>query len=103
MILYVLYAVTPLLGFTKNYVKYKRVNVALFARTPLLYFLIDSIMRYYRMNNIILWTLILERWFFFYYKITHAYLYDHYRARREKYIQKYGLIYSSDGTRGQSS
>jgi len=103
MVLYLLYAVTPLLGFMKNYVKYKRVNVALFARTPLLYVLIDSILRYYRMNNIIIWTLILERWFFFYYKIMCAYLYDYYRTRREKYIQKYGLIYSSDGTRGRSS
>ena len=88
-----LYSVTPILGFMKNYVKYKQVNFKIFARTPLVYVIIDSILRYYRMENIIMWTLILERWFFFYYKIMIAYLCDHYHRKKQKYIQKYNLHY----------
>jgi hypothetical protein len=91
-----LYSITPISGFVKNYVKYKQVNFMIFARTPVLYLLIDKILRYYKVNNIIMWTLILERWFFFYYKILIAYLYDHYHKRKQKYIQKYNLRYPVD-------
>ncbi len=88
-----LYSVTPLLGFMKNYVKYKRVNALLFMRTPFLYLLIDTLMRRYRVNHILLWTLIVERWFLFGYKISVAYLYDHYHRRKNKYTRKYNLSY----------
>lgn len=90
-----LYSVTPILGFAKNYVKYKRINLLVFARTPCLYLVIDTLLRYYRVNNIVMWTLILERWFFFYYKIMLAYAYDYYHERKQKYIQKYNLHYQT--------
>ena len=70
----------------QNYVKYKRVNALVFVRTPVLYLLIDTVMRRYKVNNIIMWTLILERWFFFGYKILIAYICDYYHKRKQKYI-----------------
>ena len=88
-----LYAITPVSGFLKNYVKYKRVNIAIFARTPMTYMVIDRILSYYRVKNIILWTLILERWFFFYMKIFQSYFGDCYRVKQKKYEKKYNLIY----------
>ena len=90
---FLLYSITPISGFAKNYVKYKRVNFLVFVRTPILYVLIDTLLRYYKVNNIIMWTLILERWFFFCYKIFIAYIYDYYHKRKQKYIQKYKLSY----------
>jgi hypothetical protein len=88
-----LYAITPLSGLLKNYVKYKRINLSIFARTPLTYMIIDRILSYYRMREIVLWTLILERWFFFHYKILRSYFCGHYLQRRKKYEKKYNLIY----------
>ena len=90
---FLLYAITPISGFLKNYVKYKRVNALVFVRTPALYLFIDTILRRYKVNNIIMWTLILERWFFFCYKILIAYIYDYYHKRKQKYIQKYNIRY----------
>ena len=90
---FLLYAITPISGFIKNYVKYKRVNALVFVRTPALYLFIDTILRRYKVNNIIMWTLILERWFFFCYKILIAYIYDYYHNRKQKYIQKYNHGY----------
>lgn len=93
MSLRLLYIITPVSGFLKNYLKYKRVNLATFARTPLVYFLIDLFLSWLRIRSPVLWCLILERWFFFYYKIVRAYWLDVYHVRREKYIKKYGLRY----------
>jgi hypothetical protein len=94
----ILYAVTPISGFIKNYVKYKRVNVAIFARTPLTYLVIDRILSYYRMKNIVLWTIIFERWFFFYLKIIQSYFGDCYRVKQKKYEKKYNLVYPTPST-----
>ncbi len=91
-----LYAITPVAGCLKNYVKYKQCNLQLFLRTPCLYFFIDKILKYYRINQILLWTLILERWCMFHYKILSAYLLDYYHTRQQKYIQKYGLTYPAN-------
>jgi len=93
MSLRLLYIITPVSGFLKNYLKYKRVNLATFVRTPLVYFLIDLFLSWLRIRSPVLWCLILERWFFFYYKIVRAYWMDVYHVRRDKYIKKYGLRY----------
>ena len=69
MSLRLLYAITPVSGYLKNYIKYKRVNVSTFSRTPLVYIMIDRILSYYKLKNVVLWTIVLERWFFFYLKI----------------------------------
>jgi hypothetical protein len=93
MSLRLLYTITPVSGFLKNYLKYKRTNLATFARTPLVYLLIDRCLYLFNIHNPVLWCLILERWFFFYYKIIRAYWHDVYHKRREKYEKKYGLNY----------
>ena len=84
MSLKLLYTITPVSGYLKNYIKYKKVNALTFARTPLVYIMIDRILSYYNLKNIVLWTIVLERWFFFYYKIVRAYWMDVYHVRREK-------------------
>ena len=94
-VLYVLYVVTPLLGFIKNYSKYKQINGLIFIRTPLVYFLLHNILLYLNYNNIILLTIIYERWFFFIYKIIYSLLNDTYHKKRIKYAKKYGMKYYS--------
>jgi len=89
-----LYFVTPISGYLKNYIKYKQVNVVTFSRTPLVYITIDRFLSYCKLQNIVLWTIILERWFFFYFKMIRAYIQDHYHKRKQKYKQKHGLVYS---------
>jgi len=84
-----LYFITPLLGCLRNYVKYKQLDVLLFIRTPLIYFLISSILQ----NDDVFQTLIYERWLFFVYKTALSLYNNDYHTRKEKYIKKYGLKY----------
>lgn len=98
MSLRLLYIITPVSGFLKNYLKYKRVHLATFVRTPLVYFLIDFFLSWLRIRSPVLWCLILERWFFFYYKIVRAYWLNIYHVRREKYEKKYGINYENHVT-----
>ena len=88
-----IYLVTPLLGFLKNYSKYKEINFYVFIRTPIIYFLIHNVLLYYNYDNIELLTIIYERWFFFFYKIMNSLVTDTYHKKREKYKKKYGLKY----------
>ena len=81
--------ITPLLGSLKNYVKYKRFNILVFVRTFYIYALIQYIIK---TNNIYL-ILILERWFFFGFKVIRSLLRNDYMRNRNKYIKKYKLIY----------
>lgn len=81
--------ITPLLGSLKNYVKYKRFNILVFVRTFYIYALIQFIIK---TNNIYL-ILILERWFFFGFKVIRSLLRNDYMRNRNKYIKKYKLIY----------
>ena len=84
-----LYLITPLLGSLKNYVKYKNFNFLVFIRTFYIYALIQTIIQ---TNNIYL-ILILERWFFFGFKVIRSIMRNDYMRNRNKYIQKYKLIY----------
>ncbi len=84
-----LYLVTPLLGSFKNYVKYKRFNTFIFIRTFYIYFILKL---FIQTNNTWL-ILILERWFFFLYKIIRSLINNDYNAKKQKYIKKYNLIY----------
>lgn len=81
--------ITPLLGSLKNYVKYKRFNFLVFIRTFYIYALIQCIIQ---TNNIYL-ILILERWFFFGFKVIRSLIRNDYMKNRNKYIKKYKLIY----------
>ena len=85
--------ITPLLGSLKNYVKYKRFNLLVFIRTFYIYALIQCIIQ---TNNIYL-ILILERWFFFGFKVIRSIMRNDYMVNRKKYIKKYNLIYDDAG------
>jgi hypothetical protein len=84
-----LYLVTPLLGSLKNYVKYKRFNFIVFIRTFYIYLTLHLLIQ---TNN--KWMiLILERWFFFIFKIIRSILRNDYESKKQKYIKKYNLTY----------
>ena len=86
--MFYLFFLTPILGFIRNYIKYKQFKLLVFIRTPILYFFIHLFLK----NNI--WKiLIYERWFFFIYKSIKSIIKNDYKNKREKYIKKYGLIY----------
>ena len=84
-----LYLITPLLGSLKNYVKYKRFNILVFLRTLYIYFILKLSIQ---TNNTWL-ILMLERWFFFIFKIIKSIINNDYNNKKQKYIKKYKLIY----------
>ena len=84
-----LYLITPLLGTMRNYIKYKRIKLLMFLRTPVTYFMINLLFQ----NQNIWKTLMFERWFFFIYKSLLSLYNDDYNVKKQKYIKKYGLKY----------
>lgn len=84
-----IYTITPLLGSLKNYVKYKRFNVLIFIRTFFIYLILKLAIQ---TNNTFL-ILILERWFFFIFKIIRSIYRNDYIRNRIKYETKYKIIY----------
>lgn len=84
-----LYLITPILGSLKNYVKYKRFNILVFLRTLYIYSLLKLAIQ--TDNTWII--LMLERWFFFLFKIIRSIINDDYNNKKQKYIEKYRLIY----------
>ena len=73
-----IYLVTPLLGSLKNYVKYKRFNFIVFIRTFYIYLTFHLLIQ---TNN--KWMiLILERWFFFIFKIIRSILRNDYESKK---------------------
>ena len=86
-----IYLVTPLLGSLKNYVKYKRFNFIVFIRT----FYIYSTFHLLIQTNNKWMILILERWFFFIFKIIRSILRNDYESKKQKYIKKYNLTYQN--------
>jgi len=85
-----LYLVTPFLGSLKNYVKYKRFNLLIFIRTFYIYLLLHLFLQTDNQWMI----LILERWFFFMFKIIRSILRNDYESKKQKYIKKYNLTYN---------
>ena len=84
-----LYLITPFLGTLRNYIKYKRIKLLLFLRTPITYFMINLLFQ----NQNIWKTLMFERWFFFIYKSLLSLYNDDYNVKKQKYIKKYDLKY----------
>ena len=91
-----LYLLTPSLGCLRNYVKYKQISCSLFLRTPLTYFFIHCLYFLLGYKQIILRTLISERWFFFIYKIWISFLNDDFHKKKEKYKIKYKIQYEDE-------
>lgn len=88
-----LYLVTPILGLCRNYIKYKKCNLKIFIRTPIVYFFLHYYLYLVNSNNIIWKTLILERWFFFIDKSILSLYNNDYIRNKKKYIEKYNLKY----------
>ena len=87
-----LFLLTPLLGFIKNYVKYKRINLLVFLRTPLIYFLLFITIQ---TQNI--WKIItIERWLFFIFKIIRSMWRNDYIRNKNKYKIKYNIYYNAE-------
>ena len=84
-----LYLVTPLLGSLKNYVKYKRFNTLVFLRTLYIYLVLHLSIQ----TNNTWMILVIERWFFFLFKIIRSIYRNDYIRNRKKYETKYKLIY----------
>jgi hypothetical protein len=84
-----LYFITPFLGLLRNYIKYKKIQIGLFIRTPLLYLFINLLFQ----NNNVYQTLIYERWFFFIYKSLLSIYNNDYNVKKEKYKIKYNMVY----------
>ena len=96
MNLVVLYLLTPVLGFLRNYIKYKQCNVRTFIRTPIVYAFFHHLFFLLGQENIILKTLICERWYFFIDKSITSLINNDYMKNKEKYKKKYGLTYKDD-------
>lgn len=84
--------VIPFLGLIKNYVKYKKINLYLFLRTPILYYIIQLFIQ----SNNIYKILLYERWSMFIYKILKSLYNNDYQVRKVKYIKKYKLRYEEN-------
>jgi len=87
--------IIPALGCLKNYVKYKKVSVLLFLRTPSIYTILYLFMSYLKYKNKVSLTIINERIIMFLYKIIKSLLIDNYHFKKNKYINKYNIIYNS--------
>ena len=91
--MYYLYAITPILGLLKNYIKYKKIDFFTFIRTPLLYAIIEWYIRGYQWINVQFIVIVFERWLLFIFKSFRSYLRNDYQRNRLKYEKKYKITY----------
>jgi len=88
-----IYLITPTLGLTRNYVKYKQLRLSLFMRTPLVCMLFHIWFCMNGHHHVFYKSLIYERWFWFVIKTIRSYLNGDYLNKRAKYEIKYKLTY----------
>ena len=93
--MYYLYTVTPILGFIKNYIKYKKISPLLFFRTPILYIFLEWYIRGFRWINYQFIVIVIERWLMFLIKSILSYVRNDYFRNRIKYQEKYNCVYKS--------
>jgi hypothetical protein len=91
--MWILFTITPILGFLRNYIKYKQCKLSLFLRTPITYLFLFLFQLLLGCKNIIYKTLIYERWFFFIFKSCKSLIIDDYHKKKEKYKIKYNIKY----------
>ena len=92
--MWILFTITPFLGFLRNYIKYKQCKLSLFLRTPITYLFLILFQLLLGCKHIIYKTLIYERWFFFIFKSCKSLINDDYHKKKEKYKIKYNLKYN---------
>lgn len=88
----IIFFITSILGFLRDYSKYKQFNFYKFIRSPLLTFIIYYI--FYNNINII-HVLILERWIMLIYKTIISINNNDYQTKKEKYKIKYNIKYKN--------
>jgi len=88
--------IIPTLGCIKNFVKYKKISLFLYFRTPVIYLNLYLFFKYFNYKNKITLIIINERIIMFLYKIFKAILSNSYLKKKNKYIQKYNLDYDDD-------
>ena len=96
MSILLLYLITPNLGLLRNYIKYKKLSITTYLRTPVVYLLIHFWLFYVGHRNVIYKTIIFERWYWFLYKSLKSYIKDDYNVNKEKYKIKYKLVKYKD-------
>ena len=85
--------IIAILGLLKNYVKYKTCKLSLFMRTHIICYTIYGIVKN-KVNNPILFSIVAERCFMLIIKTLKSIYDDDYNKKKNKYIKKYGLVYS---------
>lgn len=88
-----MFFITATLGTVRNYVKYKKFNLWLFIRSPIITFCIYKVIPDKYKNKIFI-SLILERWLLLAYKSIYSYCNDDYNKKKQKYIKKYNIEYN---------
>lgn len=86
------FLITPMLGLFKNYIKYKKVSILLFIRTPIInIFLLHLLTKY--TDYPILYSIIGERYFLLLTKALYSFYTNNYYRKKLKYIKKYQIKY----------
>lgn len=93
MIKYTLFLITPIFGLIRNYSKYKNINFKIFLKSPVIYFVLYLYFKLFCIKINIYKILIFERWYFFIYKTIKSIYYNDYINKKNKYQEKYNLIY----------
>ena len=86
---------TAILGFIRDFIKYKNISLMKFIRTPILTILFYIIFIKFNIKNSILLAIIFERWFFLVLKSIISFCNNDYIKNKQKYIKKYGLKYKN--------
>ena len=87
--------ITSILGFIRDYSKYKLFSFNKFIRTPLIILIIYFILNILGFKESLLLSLIFERWFFLIIKAIISYSNNDYLKKKRKYIIKYNIKYKN--------
>ena len=94
MYIYLIF-ITSILGFIRDYSKYKLFSFNKFIRTPLIILIINFVLNILGYNESLLLSLIFERWFFLILKSIISYFNNDYLKKKNKYIMKYKIKYKN--------
>lgn len=85
--------ITALFGACRDYSKFKKLSLYKFLRSPIVTIIFFLILKNFNIKfcNIILFSIILERWFFLLIKTYISILNDDYNNKKYKYKIKYNI------------
>ena len=90
--MFISFFITSVLGAIRNFVKYKKFNIYLFIRSPLISLIIYKLLPS-NLEHKLISSLILERWALLLFKSIISLKQNDYHIKKEKYIKKYNLKY----------